>query len=71
MGITDTILADHASRKHAGVTWFTSADLQRLGIQEPLMTTMQTVQHTLRTRRSAHVVETAGCTDRWSLRDAD
>lgn len=70
MGITDQILADHEARKHDGTTWFTAVDLQRLGIREPLMTTMQTVQHTLRLRRSTHIVETAGCVDRFSVRDA-
>lgn len=71
MGITDTVLADHDARKQDGITWFTTEDLNRLGICEPLMATMQTVQHTLRLRRSAKVVETAGCVDRWSVRDAD
>jgi hypothetical protein len=71
MGMTDTILADHEQRKHDGISWFTAEDLNRLGIREPLMTAMQNVQHTLRLRRSTHVVETAGCVDRFSVRDAD
>ncbi|GLH70447.1 hypothetical protein GETHPA_19800 [Geothrix rubra] len=71
MGITDRILADHASRKdHDGVAWFTAADLARLGIQDALFTVMQTVQHTLKLRRARHVVESHGCTDRWSVQDA-
>lgn len=70
MGITEQILADHAARRDAdGVTWFTKADLRRLGIREALFTVMQTVQHTLRMGRSHHVVESHGCTDRWSLQD--
>ncbi len=71
MGITDKVLADHEGRKHEGISWFTAEDLKRLGIADALMTTMQTVQHTLRMRRSDKVVETAGCTDRWSVRDAN
>lgn len=71
LGITETILADHASRKDAdGITWFTGQDLNRLGISEALFTAMQTVQHTLRLRRSGHVVESEGYTDRWSIQDA-
>ena len=71
MNITEKFLADHESRKNAeGITWFTQADLRRLGISEALFTAMQTVQHTLRLRRSDHVVESSGCTDRWSIQDA-
>lgn len=70
MGITEQVLADHAARKDAdGVTWFTEADLARLGIHDRLFTIMQTVQHSLRLRRSRQVVESHGCTDRWSLED--
>lgn len=70
MGITEQILADHAARKdHDGVSWFTAADLARLGIRDGLFTTMQTVQHTLRLRRSHQVVESHGAVDRWSLED--
>ena len=71
MGITEQILADHAVRKDPkGVTWFTAADLARLGIRDGLFGAMQTVQHTLRMRRSHQVVESHGCTDRWSVEDA-
>ena len=71
MGITEQILTDHAARKDPdGVTWFTAADLARLGIHDRLFTIMQTVQHTLRLRRARQVVESHGCTDRWSLEDA-
>ncbi|WP_257311597.1 hypothetical protein [Geothrix fuzhouensis] len=71
MGITEQILTDHAARKdHDGVTWFTVADLERLGIHDQLFTIMQTVQHTLRMRKARQVVESHGCTDRWSLEDA-
>lgn len=71
MGITEQILADHAARKNAdGITWFTADDLKRLGIHDNLFTIMQTVQHTLRLKKSYHVVESEGCTDRWSLQDA-
>jgi hypothetical protein len=71
VGITEQILADHAARKDAdGVTWFTAADLARLGIHDRLFTIMQTVQHSLRLRKSRQVVESHGCTDRWSLEDA-
>ena len=71
MSITEKILADHGARKDAdGITWFTLADLRRLGISEALFTAMQTVQHTLRLRRSDHVVESGGCMDRWSIQDA-
>ncbi len=70
MGITEQILADHEARKDAeGVTWFTPADLARLGIRERLFTAMQTVQHTLRLRKAHQVVESHGCTDRWSVQD--
>ncbi|HJV48660.1 MAG TPA: hypothetical protein VJ549_05245 [Geothrix sp.] len=70
MGITEQILADHTARKDAeGITWFTTADLKRLGIQDRLFTVMQTVQHTLRLRKAHQVVESHGCTDRWSLQD--
>lgn len=70
MGITEQILADHAARKGAaGITWFTAEDLRRLGIQEGLFTAMQTVQHTLRLRKAHQVVESLGCTDRWSVQD--
>lgn len=71
MGITDQILADHQARKDAqGVTWYTAADLRRLGIDEPLFTAMQTVQHTLKLRRAKQSVESEGRTDRWSVQDA-
>lgn len=71
MGITEQILTDHATRKDGdGVTWFTAADLARLGIRDALFTAMQTVQHTLRMRRARQVVESHGCTDRWSVQDA-
>ena len=71
MGITEQILADHAARKDGdGITWFTSADLGRLGIADRLFTVMQTVQHTLRLHKAPQVVESHGCTDRWSLQDA-
>lgn len=70
MGITEQVLADHAVRKDPeGVTWFTAQDLQRMGIREPLFTVMQTVQHTLKLRRSSEAVESHGCTDRWSIED--
>ena len=71
MGITEQILTDHAARRDPeGITWFTAADLQRLGIHDALFTVMQTVQHTLRLRKARQVVESHGCTDRWSLQDA-
>ena len=70
MGITEQILADHAARKDAdGVTWFTDEDMARLGIHDRLFTVMQTVQHSLRLRRARQVVESHGCTDRWSVED--
>lgn len=70
MGITEQILADHAARKDSeGITWFTGADLARLGIHDQLFTVMQTVQHTLRMRRAHQVVESHGRTDQWSLED--
>ena len=71
MGITEQILSDHAARKGAdGITWFTVDDLARLGLSDPLFTVMQTVQHTLRLRKAHQVVESHGCTDRWSVQDA-
>ncbi len=71
MDITKQILADHAARKNAGgITWFDAGDLRRLGIQDQLFTVMQTVQHTLRLKRARQVVESRGCTDRWSVQDA-
>ena len=71
MGITEQILADHAARKNGeGITWFTAGDLQRLGLRDQLFTVMQTVQHTLRLHKARQVVESEGCTDRWSLQDA-
>jgi hypothetical protein len=70
VGITEQILADHAARKDPdGVTWFTAPDLRRLGIHDALFTVMQTVQHTLRLGKAHQVVESHGCTDRWSLQD--
>ena len=72
MGVTDTILEDWSRRKDAdGIAWFTEEDLRRLGIPEPLMTTMQDVQHILRTRRSDKVVETAGNTRGFSIRETE
>lgn len=69
MGVTDTILEDWSRRKDAGgIAWFGEEDLRRLGIQDPLMTVMQDVQHILRTRRSDKVVETAGNTAGFSVR---
>jgi len=71
VGITERILADHAARKNpAGVTWFTTEDLVRLGLRDQLFTVMQTVQHTLRLGKAHQVVESQGCTDRWSVQDA-
>lgn len=71
MSITEKILADHEARKDAsGVTWFTLQDLHRLGIPEALFTVMQDVQHLLRSRHSRQVVESEGCTDRWSIQEA-
>jgi hypothetical protein len=68
VSISGKILEDHASRKDShGVAWFDAADLRRLGIQEPLMTVMQDVQHVLRTTRSTRQVETQGCLDRFSI----
>jgi len=68
MGPTDAILTDHQARKDAhGVAWFTAKDLARLGIDLPLMSAMQTVQHTLRMRRSACLVETQGRTDAFAV----
>ncbi|HTL98972.1 MAG TPA: hypothetical protein VL181_09245 [Holophagaceae bacterium] len=70
MGVTETILEDWSRRKDAdGVAWFTEGDLLRLGIQDRLMTVMQDVQHILRTRRSDKVVETAGNTSGFSVRE--
>jgi hypothetical protein len=70
VGITEQIVADHEARKGPdGITWFTAEDLVRLGIQDRLFTVMQTVQHTLRLKRAHQVVESEGCTDRWSLQD--
>jgi hypothetical protein len=70
MGITDTILEDWSRRKDAdGIAWFREEDLARLGIQDRLMTVMQDVQHILRTRRSDKVVETAGSTGGFSVRE--
>jgi len=69
--ITKQILADHAARRNAdGITWFDAEDLKRLGIQDQLFTVMQTVQHTLRLKKAHQVVESHGCTDRWSVQDA-
>ncbi len=71
MSITEQILADHEARKDRdGVTWFAAADMARLGIPDGLFTIMQTVQHTLVLRQAHQVVESHGCTDRWSLEDA-
>jgi hypothetical protein len=71
VGITDQILADHSARKDGdGISWFMAGDLRRLGIQDQLFTVMQTVQHTLRLKKARQVVESHGCTDRWSLEDA-
>jgi hypothetical protein len=68
MGPTDAILTDHQARKDPqGVAWFTAQDLARLGIDLPLMSTMQTVQHTLRMRRSRHLVETQGRIDAFAV----
>ena len=70
MGVTDTILDDWSKRKDAdGVAWFTVEDLRRLGVEGHLMSVMQDVQHVLRTRRSDKVIETAGRTDRFSVRE--
>jgi hypothetical protein len=70
VGITEQILADHGARKNPdGTTWFTADDLLRLGIRDHLFTIMQTVQHTLRLRKAHQVVESQGCTDRWSVQD--
>lgn len=70
MSATEKILVDHEARKAAGrVTWFTEQDLRRLGISTALFTTMQDVQHALRLRHSDRVVESEGCTDRWSIQD--
>jgi hypothetical protein len=70
VGITEQILADHAARKDTeGISWFTADDLKRLGIHDRLFTIMQTVQHTLRLRKSHQVVESESCTDRWSVQD--
>lgn len=72
MGTTDTILEDWSKRKGAdGVAWFREEDLRRLGIQDRLMTVMQDVQHILRTRRSDKVVETAGDTGAFSVRETE
>ena len=69
MSITTTIIEDHARRKDAhGIAWFDPQDLVRLGIHEALMTTMQNVQHVLRSTRSPLTVETLGCLDRFSVR---
>ena len=71
MSSTEKVLADHEARKDAaGVTWFKLEDLNRLGIQDALFTVMQDVQHKLRLNHSDHVVESEGCTDRWSIQDA-
>ena len=70
MGITEQILADHATRKDKdGIAWFTEDDLKRLGIRDRLFTVMQTVQHTLRLKKARQVVESHGCVDRWSVQD--
>ena len=72
MGVTDTILEDWSRRKDAdGIAWFTEEDLRRLGIPDPLMTVMQDVQHILRLRRSDKVVETAGNTGGFSVRETE
>ena len=72
MGVTDTILEDWSKRKDAdGIAWFGEADLRRLGIEDQLMTVMQDVQHILRTRRSDKVVETAGNTGGFSVRETE
>lgn len=69
MSITTTIIEDHARRKDAhGIAWFDQQDLVRLGIQDALMTTMQNVQHILRSSRSTLTVETLGALDRFSVR---
>jgi hypothetical protein len=71
VGITEQILVDHEARKDAeGISWFTAEDLKRLGLRDRLFTVMQTVQHTLRMHKAHQVVESHGCTDRWSLEDA-
>lgn len=70
MGITEQILADHAARRGPdGITWFMAEDMKRLGIRDHLFTVMQTVQHTLRLGKARQVVESHGCTDRWSVQD--
>jgi hypothetical protein len=70
VGITEQILMDHEARKDPnGITWFRDEDLQRLGLHDRLFTIMQTVQHSLRLRQAHQVVESHGCTDRWSLQD--
>lgn len=70
MAITDILLADHAARKDAkGVTWYSAADLVRLGLPGTPMGIFQEVQHTLRLRRSPVVAEALGQLDRFSLRE--
>lgn len=70
MALTEPLLKDHAARKDAqGVTWFTAADLRRLGIQEGLFTVFQDLQHTLKTQRLPYAAEALNHTDRWCLRD--
>jgi hypothetical protein len=70
MGTTDIILEDWSRRKDAdGIAWFVEEDLARLGIVDPLMTVMQDVQHILRIHRSDKVVETAGHTTGFSVRE--
>ena len=70
MDITKQILADHAARKDAdGISWFDAGDLKRLGIQERLFTVMQTGQQSLCHQSAHQLMESHGCTDRWSLED--
>ena len=70
MTISETILKDHASRKGVeGITWFTAQELARLGIDEPLFSVYQNLQHTLKFKRLPFAAEALNHTDQWCLKD--
>ena len=70
--ILKKVLNDFEQRKRESVlVWFASEDLKRLNISLPIMSCMQTIQHSLKLNRSTLRVDARGQLNRFSITESD
>ncbi len=69
--ILKKVLDDFEQRKRQSpLVWFAADDLKRLNILLPVMSCMQTIQHSLKLNRSNLRVDARGQVDRFSISES-